>query len=125
MIKLAPKSIKQRMSKDEVKALLAYYQEITTKTGEQLNWTYAQSAFPYEIRETDTSFYLKGTNDKYYGLILSIGEEESGGYIKITLPASATNGDKGKANELCKFLAKKLEAELHLFNGRVMYFYKR
>ncbi|MES9782131.1 DUF1885 family protein, partial [Bacillus thuringiensis] len=25
----------------------------------------------------------------------------------------------------CRFLAKKLEGELQLFNGRTMYFYKR
>ncbi|EIJ81661.1 hypothetical protein PB1_01930 [Bacillus methanolicus PB1] len=46
-------------------------------------------------------------------------------YIQITLPESSTFGDKGKANEFCKLFAKKLQGELHLFNGRIMYYYPR
>ena len=41
------------------------------------------------------------------------------------LIGSPTYGDKGKATEYAKFVAKNLQGELHLFNGRIMYFNKR
>lgn len=46
-------------------------------------------------------------------------------YIQFVLPNNATHGDKAKGNELCKHFANKLKAELHLFNGRIMYFNPR
>ena len=46
-------------------------------------------------------------------------------YVQFTLPETATYGDKGKATEYAKFVAKNLQGELHLFNGRIMYFNKR
>lgn len=106
---------------------------MTKKTGEQLGWGYENAAFPYQIVEKDDEkgqwFYLKGTSDRYQTIIIGVGQEqnenEETSFIQVTLPNGATHGDKGKANEFCKFLAKKLEGELHLFNGRVMYYYKR
>ncbi|RAK23206.1 uncharacterized protein DUF1885 [Anoxybacillus vitaminiphilus] len=138
-IKLVPASKKKTITLSEVKELFQYYQDITKKTGEQLGWSYAEAAFPYTIVETDEGkeqwFYLKGKSDRYRTIIVGVGQEqipsedadetEEQTFIQITLPQGATHGDKGKANEFCKFLAKKLEGELHLFNGRVMYYYKR
>ena len=46
-------------------------------------------------------------------------------FIQIVLPDDCTHGDKGKGNELCKHLSRTLRAQLHLFNGRVMYFNPR
>lgn len=46
-------------------------------------------------------------------------------FIQFVLPEGATHGDKAKGNEFVKHFAKKLKAELHLFNGRVMYFNPR
>jgi hypothetical protein len=138
-IKLVPSSKKTTISLSDVKELFQYYQEITRKTGKQLGWSYAEAAFPYTIVETadgkDNWFYLKGNDSRYKTIIVGVGQEQvqdentgeikEQSFIQVTLPQGATHGDKGKANEFCKFLAKKLEGELHLFNGRIMYYYKR
>jgi hypothetical protein len=137
-IKLVPGSTKQAITLDEVKDLFHYYKEITSKTGSQVSWEYSDAAFPYDLKEKpegkDTWFYLKSEERGYNTLVVGIGieqyEEENGesatrGYIQLVLPEGSTHGDKGKGNEFCKFLARKLEGELHLFNGRVMYYYKR
>jgi hypothetical protein len=137
-IKLVPASTKQEITLDEVKELFYYYKEITSKTGSQVSWEYSNAAFPYEVKEKeegkDTWFYLKSDERGYNALVIGVGtakvEDDEGQiqeqpYIQVVLPDGSTYGDKGKGNEFCKFLAKKLEAELHLFNGRVMYFYKR
>lgn len=137
-IKLVPSSAQQSVTVDELKELFQYYKNITVKTGDQLNWQYGDSAFPYEIKETDDGkgkwFYLHSTNERYYAILIGIdqetirdedGNESEQTYIQVTLPEQSTFGDKGKANEFCKFLAKKLKGELHLFNERVMYYYPR
>ncbi|MFD3447987.1 DUF1885 family protein [Microbacteriaceae bacterium 4G12] len=125
-IKLMPKSAKQSVTIEDVKELFTYYKQITSQTGKQVSWNYTESSFPYDILVTsDTTLHLKSSNDRYHSIYVGVGVEEEQAFIQITLPESATFGDKGKANEFCRFLAKKLEGELHLFNGRVMYFYKR
>ncbi|WP_042356394.1 DUF1885 family protein [Bacillus rubiinfantis] len=137
-IKLVPSSAKQTISIDEVKELFHYYKTITGKTGELLDWQYDSAAFPYEIKETaqgkDKWFYLHSNHERYNIMLIGVdrevvtneeGAEREQEYIQVTLPEQATHGDKGKANEFCKFLAKKLKGELHLFNKRIMYFYPR
>jgi hypothetical protein len=137
-IKLVPSSRKQTISVEEVKELLNYYKDITGKTGNQVDWEYGDSAFPYVIKEKDQGkgnwFYLHSTNERYYAILIGVDQEsirdEDGTdriqtYIQVTLPEQSTFGDKGKANEFCKFLAKKLQGELHLFNERIMYYYPR
>jgi hypothetical protein len=134
-IKLVPTSKQKTITLEEVKQLFQYYRDILSKTGEQLGWGYEQAAFPYQLVETDEGkgkwFYLKGDGRRYRAIIVGVGThaetngESEQAFIQITLPNEATYGDKGKANEFCKFLAKKLEGELHLFNGKVMYFCKR
>jgi hypothetical protein len=137
-IKLVPGSAKQEITLDEVKELFYYYKEITAKTGSQVSWEYSDAAFPYDLKEKtegkDKWFYLKSNERGYNTLVIGVGSEEiedengeftTRNYIQLVLPDSATHGDKGKGNEFCKFLARKLEGELHLFNGRVMYYYKR
>jgi hypothetical protein len=135
-IKLVPASKQKAVTLEEVKQLFQYYQDMMKKTGEQLGWAYQQAAFPYQLIETDEGkgkwFYLKGDGHRYRTIIVGVGSnnetnngETEESFIQITLPNGATHGDKGKANEFCKFLAKKLEGELHLFNGRIMYYYKR
>jgi hypothetical protein len=135
-IKLVPASIKQEVTLDEIKELLKEYKTNTLKTGEQLSWGYSEAAFPYTIEEKDDSknewFYLKGIDprkNKY--ILIGVGNENSQEevhqtcYIQFTLTDISTHGDKGKANEYCKYLASKLKGELHLFNGRVMYYYSK
>jgi nitrous oxide reductase len=137
-IKLVPSSVKKDITLDEVKDLLLYYKNLTSKTGDQLDWNYEHEAFPYEIKEKEEAngkwFYLLSDHDRYHAIIIGVdqetivhddGTEIEQSYIQITLPESSTFGDKGKANEFCKFLAKKLQGELHLFNGRIMYYYPR
>ncbi|MBM6618618.1 DUF1885 family protein [Bacillus suaedaesalsae] len=137
-IKLVPGSTQQSISLDEVKKLFHYYKEITSKTGAQVSWSYSTAAFPYELKEKpegkDQWFYLKSDERGYNMIVVGVGseqyEDENGEfvnreYIQIVLPEGATHGDKGKGNEFSKFLGQKLEGELHLFNGRVMYYYKR
>lgn len=125
-IKLVPKSVKQAITLEDVQQLFTYYRSITAQTGKQLNWNYEESAFPYEIIQTsETTLHLKSGHDRYRSIYVGVGEENEQQFVQITLPAGATFGDKGKANEFCRYVAKKLEAELQLFNGRTMYFYKR
>jgi hypothetical protein len=137
-IKLVPSAAKETINTDELKELFLYYKEITSKTGDQTDFPYSEAAFPYEIKEEPSGkgkwFYLYSTNDRYKAILLGVDEEnietedgstKSQTYIQVTLPEISTFGDKGKANEFCKFLAKKLQAELHLFNGRIMYFNPR
>lgn len=137
-IKLVPSSAKENITIDEVKELFHYYKEITSKTGTQVDWKYNEAAFPYEIKEPPEGqgkwFYLHSDQDRYHAILLGVDKEiirhedqpeRVQTYIQITLPDASTFGDKGKANEFCKYLAKKLQGELHLFNGRIMYFYPR
>ncbi|WP_096199189.1 DUF1885 family protein [Bacillus sp. FJAT-45350] len=138
-IKLVEGSKQQSITLEELKDIFRYYQSITTKTGTQVDWAYEDSSFPYEMLDVPESngqyFYLKSRGiSRYKYIVFGIGIEEivtsddtteEQMYIEVILPEGATHGDKGKANEFCKFLAKKLEGELHLFNNRIMYFYKR
>lgn len=118
---------------DELKEHLHRYREQTSLTGRQLGWDYAASAFPYSMESkpegADKWFYLKGNSPLYNAILFGIGSKERDGaatpYIQITLPDHATHGDKAKGNELCKYLARQLKAELRLFNGRTMYFNPR
>ncbi|GAB7387697.1 DUF1885 family protein [Bacillaceae bacterium] len=133
-IRFVTGSATDRVSLDDVKQKLQKYVEMTTKTGQQLGWEYARAAFPYTIEETPEGknrwFYLKGQDPKLYKhIIFGVGteatEEGERPYIQVVLPDDATHGDKGKANEFCKFLAKEYQAQLQLFNGRIMYFHPR
>ncbi|MDM5156152.1 DUF1885 family protein [Bacillus sp. DX1.1] len=125
-IKLVPKSKQQSVSLEDVKQLFHYYKTITSQTGVQVNFSYTNAAFPYEILDTsDTTLQLKSGHDRYDSIYVGVGTENEQAFVQISLPSTATFGDKGKANEFCRFLAKKLEGELQLFNGRTMYFYKR
>jgi hypothetical protein len=137
-IKLVPESIKKNISIQEVRELLSYYQMITTKTGIQLKWDYEKKAFPYDVKEPENMknkmIYLQSNIDRYHMILIGVdqemvqdedGLERNQSYIQVTLPETSTYGDKGKANELCKFLAKSLQAQLHLFNKRVMHYYPR
>ena len=137
-IKLVPSSAKENITIEEIKDLFQYFKDITAKTGDQVDWKYNESAFPYDMKEKPEGkgkwFYLHSDHDRYNIILLGVdkelirdeeGLEREQSYIQITLPENATFGDKGKANEFCKFLGKKLQGELHLFNGRIMYFYPR
>lgn len=136
-IKLVEGANQDRVTLDELKEFFQYYKNITNKAGTQLNWDYEGYAFPYEIRETSegkgTWFYLKGIEDRYKYIVFAVGKKEqeindevkTQYFVQVELPEGSTYGDKGKANEFCKFLGKKLGAEVQLFNGRTMYFNKR
>lgn len=134
---------------DELKGWLNRYVEQTSITGSQLDWDYADAAFPYTIETKpdagDQWFYLKGKTPLYHHIIFGIGskqtdsataDEASGSseeapatnqvhYIQVVLPDGSTHGDKAKANEFVKYLGKHLKTETHLFNGRIMYFNPR
>ena len=79
----------------------------------------------------NNSFYLYSKQDRYHSILIGIEQEITPMKMviqiskltyKVTLPSSSTYGDKGKANEFCKFIAKQLHGDLQLFNGRIMYF---
>ncbi len=118
---------------DEIKQQLLHYKEQTALTGQQLDWDYAESAFPYSIETKPDAenqwFYLKGKNELYKYILFGIGEKIEGNseihYVQVVLPDDCTHGDKAKGNEFCKYLAKKWKAELHMFNDRIMYFNPR
>jgi Domain of unknown function (DUF1885) len=139
-IKLVPESEKQVVTIEDIKDMFHYYKSITSKTGEQLSWGYSEAAFPYTIEEKEEAnnkwFYLKGIDSRKNRYILvgvdfeqkevlEDSTENQQCYIQVSLTDISTHGDKGKANEFCKFLAAKLKGELHLFNGRVMYYYPK
>ena len=134
-IKLVKDSRVQQISLEEVKSKITHYIEMTKKTGQQLDWGYANAAFPYTLIEKPEAqgkwFYLKGNDPKLYRYIMfgvgteQLENEENQYYIQVSLPEGSTHGDKGKANEFCKYLAKEFQGELHLFNNRVMYYYPR
>ncbi|TLS37691.1 DUF1885 family protein [Pseudalkalibacillus caeni] len=131
-VKLVTDSLKQEITIEEIKALLKSYIDHTYKTGEQLNWSYMQAAFPYQIEETSEGrnkwFYLKGNTSGYYYIVVGLdkqNENNAGPVIQIALPEKSTHGDKGKAIEFCKYIASKLQGELTLFNGRKMFYYKK
>ncbi|MGD6875602.1 DUF1885 family protein [Bacillus infantis] len=134
-IKLVKTSSQETITIQEVKDLLEYYKSITAKTGDQVDWGYSKAAFPYEIKEYTQGdgkrLWLQSLDDRYNTILIGVGTEpiqdsdsteRIQSYIQLTLPENAAMGDKSKANEFCKFLAKKLHAELQLFNGRIMYF---
>jgi hypothetical protein len=132
-IKLVEGSGRSTITLAEVQELLLSYKEQTARTGEQLDWSYADAAFPYTIETKPGAeeqwFYLKGTHSLYKYIIFGVGketrEDKEIAYIQVVLPDHCTHGDKAKANEFCRYLARKLQAELHMFNGRIMYFYPR
>lgn len=132
-IKLVEGSTASELNLEEVKEQLLFYKEQTSNTGQQLDWDYSDAAFPYTIETKpeglDKWFYLKGTNELYKYIVFGVDSEtvdnEDRHFIQIVLPDDCTHGDKAKGNELSKFLGRRLKAELHLFNGRIMYFNPR
>ncbi|GAB2692801.1 DUF1885 family protein [Paenibacillus thermoaerophilus] len=123
----------ESLTLDELRGWLERYQEQTAKTGKQLGWDYKEAAFPYVVETKPEGegrwFYLKGINHLYRYILFGVGKREVNGkerhHVQVTLHEDCTHGDKGKANEFCKYLAKQLKAELHLFNGRVLYYNPR
>ncbi|WP_424765920.1 DUF1885 family protein [Paenibacillus sp. sgz302251] len=131
-IKFVQGSAVESLTLEEIKNQLSHYREQTALTGSQLDWNYAEAAFPYtfESKQDDRWFYLKGINPLYKYIIFGPGEAisvagSSVPCVQVVLPDEATHGDKGKANELCKFIAKQLQAELTMFNGRTIYYNSR
>lgn len=78
-IKLVEGSAAESLTLDEVKELFITYQEQTSKTGSQLDWEYAEAAFPYTIETKPEGegkwFYLKGTSDLYKHIVVGVGSE--------------------------------------------------
>jgi hypothetical protein len=130
-IRLVEGSAVEQLTLDGVKEQLHRYREQTALTGQQLGWEYAEAAFPYtiETKPGEEWFYLKGSDPLYRYIVFGVGSEEADGqerhYVQVVLPDDATHGDKAKGNELCKYMAKHLLAELTLFNGRTIYYNPR
>jgi hypothetical protein len=131
-IKFVQGSSVEKLTLEDVQSQLLHYVEQTKLTGTQLGWDYAEAAFPYSIesKQDDRWFYLKGINPLYKHIIFGPSETTSVAgkvvpCVQVVLPEEATHGDKAKANELCKFMAKKLQAELTMFNGRTIYYNPR
>lgn len=131
-IKLVKGSADQELTLQSIQDALLRYREQTGKTAEQLGWDYAEAAFPYTIESSgdDRWFYLKGMNTHYKHIIM--GPSQTAAVdgstvpcIQVVLPDEATHGDKAKGNELCRYIAKLLQAELTMFNGRTIYFNPR
>ncbi|PTX65053.1 uncharacterized protein DUF1885 [Melghirimyces profundicolus] len=134
-IKLVESSPRQELSLEDVKGELERYIRMTSDTGKQLGWEYASAAFPYTVEEKTTDgtrwLLLKGTEPQLYKhLVIGVGtatdeKMRTAPHIQVVVPTGATHGDTAKANEFCRYLARAFQAELHLFNGRVMYYYPR
>ncbi|MGM9986669.1 MAG: DUF1885 family protein [Bacillaceae bacterium] len=128
------KSLQSTITLDEVLQQFTYYKEIMSKTGKQLDWQYTERAFPYDIstieRQPVPLLHLTSTQDRYKEIYVGVKREdaqttEDANVIFIALTNQSTFGDKGKATEFAKFLAKKYEGQLTLFNERIMYYNKR
>lgn len=133
-ISLVQGSTISEITLDGVKEQLQQYREQTELTGRQLGWDYAGAAFPYDIEQKPEAenrwFYLKGKNPLYRHIVIGTGRRETadGGtvpYIQVVLPEGSTHGDKAKGNELCKWIGRRLQAEVKLFNGRTIYYNPR
>ncbi|MCZ8518923.1 MULTISPECIES: DUF1885 family protein [Paenibacillus] len=132
-IKFVDGSARSTLTLDELKAQLLHYKDQLAQTGRQLGWDYDDAGFPYTIETKPESgnvwFYLKGTNPLYKYIVMGIGSETDGEterhFLQVVLPDDATHGDKSKGNEFCKYFGRLWKAELHLFNGRTMYFNPR
>lgn len=130
-ITLVEGSTKQTLTLEDLKQDLHHYIEMTTKTGEQLEWGYSEMAFPYSIEQKPEGqgrwFYLKSKEPRlYHYIMIGVKENEDGKtQVQITIPDDALQGDKSKANELCRYFAKHFKAKLTLFNGRIQYFNPR
>ncbi|RTE03576.1 DUF1885 family protein [Paenibacillus whitsoniae] len=132
-IKFVSGSAVSALTLDEIKEKLLHYRDQLGQTAKQLGWEYDEAGFPYTIETKPEGegkwFYLKGTNALYRNIVIGVGSEgspdEQRHYVQFVLPDNATHGDKSKGNEYCKYLGKLLKAELHLFNGRTMYFNPR
>ncbi|WP_040948513.1 DUF1885 family protein [Gorillibacterium massiliense] len=117
----------------ELKQLLEGFKEQLAHTGEQLDWGYADAGFPYTVEDSpqgnDQWLKLTGINKLYRALLVGVGTRQTDNgersVIQFTVPDTSSHGDMEKALAFCKRLAKKLKAEAHLFNGRVMYFNPR
>jgi hypothetical protein len=147
-IKMVDGSKKQSLTIDDLKQILHQFVERAKRNGQQLGWPYELAAFPYEIKQKPEArdwFYLKGKERNYRYIIFGVQTErvevrkevpKTGGEkgeketivqqverstIQVVLPDGHTQGDSNKASELCKFIAKQLDAELILFNGRILY----
>ncbi|MEK8129834.1 DUF1885 family protein [Paenibacillus filicis] len=132
-IKLVEGSAVSSLSLDELRQQLEHYREQLAKTGAQLGWEYDGAGFPYTIETKPEAegkwFYLKGTSPLYKYIVMGVGSETVDDtqryFVQMVLPDDSTHGDKSKGNEFSKYLGKLWKAELHLFNGRIMYFNPR
>lgn len=131
-IKLVEGSKQDDVNLDTVKSIFQDYQEKMRRTGQQLGWDYTGAAFPYMIEEKEEKgsryLVLKGKEpSQYYYLLIGVGKENETGntYIQVVVPDRATAGDRNKANEYSRFIAKSLQGELHMTNGRILYYYPR
>lgn len=134
-IKMRDGSLKTDISIEDIKELINQYKHSISHTSKQLAWDYSKNAFPYVFKETEEGkqqwFYLYSEEQDYHIIGIGVDCEHSESpdgtkqkipYIQICLSKHSTNGDKSKANEFAKFLSKKLKGELHLFNGRIIYY---
>jgi hypothetical protein len=132
-IKFVEGSTVLSLTLDQLKGQLMHYKEQLNLTGQQLGWEYGDAGFPYTVETkpeaADQWFYLKGKDPLYHYIVMGTGSDQDGEtsrhYVQVVLPEGSTHGDKAKGNEFCKYLAKLWKAELHLFNGRIMYFNPR
>jgi len=128
LIYLVEESKQQSITLHELQAIFQQYKQIGAKTGEQLDWNYAAYAFPYEVDRVSAEkdwFCLRSQQEGYDLIAIGIGSDDKGNFIHVTLFEQSTQGDHGKAVEICRILGKALQAEVHLYNDRIMYFYPR
>ena len=131
-IKFVEGSAVPSVTLDEIKSQLLHYRDQFTRTGEQLNWDYANAAFPYTIEQKSEGdgkwFYLKG-DGRYRYIVVGVGssktEDAESHYVQLVLPDDSTYGDKNKGNELSKYFGKTWKAEVQMFNGRTIYYNPR
>lgn len=103
-ITLVPKSNQQSVSIDDIKQLFHYYKAVTSKTGAQINYTYTNTAFPYEILDTSTTtLKLQSNHDRYDSIYIGVGIENEQSFIKFLYHLMQHLVTKGKQMNFAVF----------------------
>lgn len=109
-------NLKEPITSDSLVTFFKAYFESMKKSGELAGWENEAFAFPYNLEVAKDKILLKGNVERYEQLLILINDTD----ILIKLTPLSTNGDKNKAIQYSKVLAKHFKTELVLPNNRTM-----
>ena len=107
---------KERVTSDLLVTFFKNYFESMKRSGELAGWENEAFAFPYDLEVASDKILLKGNVERYEQLMILLTDNE----IIIKLTPLSTFGDKNKAIQYSKVLAKHFKTNLVLPNNRTM-----